>query len=86
MEEALSKTDRILIIGWKAVDEKFIKLMQKIIKNPVTVTIVSGSLESIKDIRKKLGVVTQFHFTHGMVSFSNFVRHARDSGIVKFLS
>lgn len=86
MKEALSKTDRILIIGWKAGDEELIKLMQKTIKRPVTVMIVSGSLKSIEDIRKKLEVVKHFYFADGIVSFSNFVRYARDSGIVKFLS
>ena len=86
MREALSKTDRILVIGWKAGDEELIKLMQKVIKNPVYVMVVSGNLESIEEIRKKMRVVKQFLFTKGVTRFSNFVRNDRESGIVKFLS
>jgi hypothetical protein len=53
VEESIAKTDRLLIIGWKASEERFLKLLAKMQKN-IPKMIVSSGRDSADQIKSKL--------------------------------
>ncbi|MEK9134699.1 MAG: hypothetical protein AAB451_00095 [Patescibacteria group bacterium] len=70
---ALSEVDRILIVGWKAGDASFIKLMAENIKNPVKLTIVAGSQSASRDIYKRISHIANLSPEFSSSTFSSFV-------------
>ena len=51
---AIREASKILIIGWKAGDEKLLDLMEEEIKHPVEITIVSGESKYAEETRKAI--------------------------------
>lgn len=78
LENALQQTDRILIIGWRGGDENFIKLMEKNIKQSVSLTIVSNSDKGINEARKNLIDIENISsYKHNKNGFTQFMRSGK---------
>jgi hypothetical protein len=59
LEECISKTDKLLIIGWKAQEKNFVGLLSKGLKKGIPKMIVSSSRDSaarIKNMLQRFGV------------------------------
>jgi hypothetical protein len=54
LEDCVSKTDRLLVIGWKGAEEDFVKLLGQALKKGVPKMLVSRSGGSAVKIRDKL--------------------------------
>lgn len=73
---ALRQTKQILIIGWSASDDYFIKLIEDNITPTASITIVSGSKDSIEDIKQKITHLKKSKkivFASEHVGFSSFM-------------
>ncbi|OGZ31897.1 MAG: hypothetical protein A2V69_00590 [Candidatus Portnoybacteria bacterium RBG_13_40_8] len=84
LETALGETDKILIIGWKAGDQRLINIMENTIKKPVMITIVSKGENDIDEIKKKLSRIDKISFFNtNQNGFSDFIQKGEHE---KFLS
>lgn len=74
LKEALSRTDRILIIGWRANDTHLISLIEEHVGPHVDVTIVAGGEEPAKEVKAKLDHIKNLTFNLSNQTFTGFIR------------
>ncbi len=76
LKKALSKTDRILIIGWRANDTNLISLIEEHIGHYVEVTIIAGGQEAAKEVKAKLEHIKNLSFASGLSNqtFTQFIQ------------
>ncbi len=85
LTEFLPKVTRLLIIGWRATDERFVNLLAKGLAHETRAMVVSSSGETAVDIANRLrgaGVDARFEIpaNHG---FTNFVSKREVDGFLK---
>jgi hypothetical protein len=79
LEQCISKTDKLLIIGWKAAEEHFVKLLAKGLSKEIPKMIVSSGRDSagrIKDTLQSFGV-DGAGWLFGESGFTDAVRSGR---------
>lgn len=74
LKTSLQQADRLLIIGWRAADEYFLKLLEENIVKYIPITIVAESIESVAEIKKNLRKVAPINnFTLVSGGFTEFI-------------
>ncbi|MFH1462524.1 MAG: hypothetical protein ABIG08_02455 [bacterium] len=71
--KAFNSTDRILIIGWRGVDDDIREIMSKEIKKPVKTLIVSGGKEDADVVKQNLATINKLDCETTAHTFSTFV-------------
>lgn len=85
LEECISKTDKLLIIGWKAAEEHFVKLLAEGLRKEIPKMIVSSGRDSagrIKDTLQRFGV----DGASWLLGESGFTDAVRSGRIENFIS
>ncbi|MDP3764130.1 MAG: hypothetical protein Q8Q95_00725 [bacterium] len=72
MEDSLPNTEKILIIGWKAGDS-FILEKLKTVKNPINLTVVSGTKNGTKEVARVIKKYVEVKKEVVFEGFSNFI-------------
>jgi hypothetical protein len=73
LESTLQRTDRILIIGWKAADPALLELIQRNVEGDTTIYVVSSGKKSAENITQSLQGSRVFNFRPMTTGFSGFV-------------
>lgn len=76
LERALSEIDKILIIGWRANDQQMVDLIKQKVKQPVGLTVISGSKEGIEHVCGKFSDAGNISRAAERVGFSDFMGSA----------
>jgi len=76
----LPETDRLLLIGWRATEDHFLKLLTKHVTRPLACTIVAGAEAEARDIASRVGpalagVRVDWKFAPG--GFTDFIVNRR---------
>lgn len=72
LEEAMKQADKVMIIGWKAGDDKLIGMMKQYMTKEIPATIVAGNQDDCNFIKNKFADLS-FVFELEIIEFSNFV-------------
>lgn len=79
LTEALSKTDRILLVGWAAGDPALIQLIKEHVKCPVDMYLVCGSttrhIDAIREKFNDVGLITIKETRDNAFTFSEFLNN-----------
>ncbi len=85
LEECIPKTDKLLIVGWKAAEENFVRLLAQGLSQEIPIMVVSGSKASSTNCATKLreaGIQTEkWHCTEG--GFTDIVRSGQIEDFVR---
>ena len=77
LKKELAKTDRILVIGWKAGDPHLLNLIKECVTQPTSLFIVSGSKDGVDKVMGKFKPYGKFSLMGQENGFSSFIH--RDS-------
>jgi hypothetical protein len=82
--ECISKTDKLLIIGWKGAEEKFVTLLENGLRKDIPIMVVSRDRESASRIFHKLirGPITPKTSLLGETGFTEELRSGRIENFV----
>jgi len=86
LEDCVSKTDKLLVIGWKGAEEDFVKLLAQGLKKGIPKMLVSRSGQSAVNIRDKLIVAGLGTTGEWICAGKGFAEEIRSGGIESFVT
>jgi hypothetical protein len=82
----LPKIKKVLIVGWRAMEQHFLKLMQDHLVAPLEVMIVEATTKSAEDVKKQLEPIIESRVTNGIQSVvGGFTQFIENRNVIGFL-